>query len=125
MRSIVEIKATPLEAKKKAVVAPTLSHTEKTAEQHYRAAQPSLHAEGYQTVGTLVGVEIESIRKREKFTPQQCEVIRKAFAEDIATKSPPNRSKAEAFLSQNRDVFPNKNYKDIYDKVRNEWRNKK
>ena len=38
LRSIVEIRATPLDSASKSLVARALSHSEQTAEQHYRAA---------------------------------------------------------------------------------------
>ena len=37
---------------------------------------------------------------------------------------PPNKERAAAFLSENSELFEGKSSKDIYDKVRNEYRNK-
>ena len=46
-----EIRATPLDSTKKSLVARALSHSDQTAEQHYRAAEPEKKVEGLEVVG--------------------------------------------------------------------------
>ena len=75
LRSIVEIRATGMDSASKSLVSRQLSHSDKTAELHYRAAQPSKRAEGFGMVGQLVGMPdplptvdpIPATRKRRKF----------------------------------------------------------
>ena len=128
LRSVVEIKATPLDSSTKSLVARALSHSELTAEHHYRAAQPSGRAKAYQAVGELVGLPtvdpIPATRKRTRFTAKQTEIIMSAFAEEIATKRPPNKATADKFILDHQEEFAGKSSKDIYDKVRNQYRNK-
>ena len=128
LRSVVEIKATPLDSSTKSLVARALSHSEQTAENHYRAAQPSGRAEGYRAVGELVGRlsvdPVPATRKRSRFTSKQTGIIQTAFADEIATKRPPNKATADKFLEDHKEEFAGKTSKDIYDKVRNQYRNK-
>ena len=130
VRSVVEIKATTLDPARKTLVARALSHSQATAEKHYRALETSKRAEGYAVVGELVGVAMPSVgpapkrSRRKGFSQLEIEVIRKEFSEEIRLKKPPLRARAERFLKEHSDMFQSRTTKDIYDKVRNEWRNK-
>ena len=111
-------------------MARALSHSQATAEKHYRALETSKRAERYAVVGELVGVEVPSVGQapkrscRKGFSQLEVEVIRKEFSEEIRLKKPPLRAWAESFLKEHSDMFQSRTSKDIYDKVRNEWQNK-
>ena len=88
LRSIVEIRATGMNSASKSLVARQLSHSDQTAELHYRAAQPSKRAEGFGMVGQLVGMPdplptvdpIPATRKCRKFSNKQAALIRSEFS---------------------------------------------
>ena len=120
LRSIVEIRATPLDSTKKYLVARALSHSDQTAEQHYRAAEPEKKIEGFVVMGQLVGLPatlkvdpVPATRKRRKFTAEMTSLIQREIAEEIRTMRPPNKERAAAFLSQNSEIFEGKSSKDI------------
>ena len=89
--------------------------------------------EGFEVVGLMVGLPatlkvdpVPATRKRRKFTAEMTSLIQREFAEEIRTMRPPNKERAAAFSSENSELFVGKSSKDIhvYDKVRNEYRNK-
>ena len=51
-------------------------------------------------------------------------IIRQVFADEIKTKRPPNKETADIILEEHKEDFTGKSTKDIYDKVRNEYRHK-
>ena len=104
-RSVVEIKATTLDTARKTLVARALSHSQATAEKHYRALESSKRAEGYTVVGELVGVDVPSVvgpspqrSGRRSFSKLEVKVIRQEFSGEIRLRKPPLRAQAENFL---------------------------
>ena len=81
VRSVVEIKATTLDPARKTLVARALSHSQATAEKHYRTLETSKRAEGYAVVGELVWVEMPNVGPapkrsgRKGFSQLEVEVI--------------------------------------------------
>ena len=55
VRAVVEVKATCLPPDKKQAIARTLSHSDQTAEEHYRALERNKSVLGYQSVGEILG----------------------------------------------------------------------
>ena len=55
VRAVVEVKATYLPPDKKQAIARTLSHSDQTAEEHYRALERNKSMLGYQSVGEILG----------------------------------------------------------------------
>ena len=107
LRSIVEIRATPLDSSSKSLVARALSHSEQTAEHHYRAAQPANRSEAFKVVGQLVGLPtvdpVPATRKRKRFTAEQAAIIRTVFADEIRSRRPQNKATAETFLQTHKN----------------------
>ena len=102
-------------------MARALSHSDQTAELHYRAAEPEKKVEGFEVVGQLVGLPatlkvdpVPATRKRRKFTAEMTSLIQREFAEEIRTMRPPNKERAAAFLSENSELFEGKSSKDIW-----------
>ena len=75
-------------------MARALSHSDQTAELHYRVAEPEKKVEGFEVVGQLVGLPatlkvdpVPATRKRRKFTAEMTSLIQREFAEIGQTTS--------------------------------------
>lgn len=130
VRSVVEVKATCLPAEQKAAIARTLSHSNTTAEKHYRALETSKSVLGYKSVGQILGDPVEDgpstskstvprSPQRRKYSPAQNALIVAEFGACIDAKVPPDKKQTEAFLQKHGHHFPGRVPHDIYDRVRN------
>lgn len=96
-------------------------------EKHYKALETLKRAEGYEVVGALVGegrVKSILVKRRLEFSEEELHLIQSTFADEIRLKRHPLKSSAEACLAEHRELFHGRSYKDIYNRVQNEWRNK-
>ena len=120
IRKAIATKGTSFTDAERAALAQTMSHSQQTAEKYYRAKTEAVNRQGYEVLGKILDVPTgPSPKKRIRFTKQQNEVIKAYFAAAISMKIVPQRPTLEKFLEENRELFPGRDYKDIYSKIRN------
>ena len=103
--------------KQKEALAHSMSHTRATADTYYRAYGETKSLVGYDTVGRILDIPLT--KKRQRFSTQQTEAIKKRFSAEIEAAIQPSGEAIDLFLAENKELFPRRKRGDIYSKVRN------
>lgn len=126
MRTVVEVKSTCLPAEEKQAIARSLSHSNETAERHYRALEKEKRIMAYKSVGSILGAPVttEETRvapKRRLFSARENDLVMDGFMDQIAEKTLPTKDETKAFLAEHQPngLFIGRKPHDLYDKIRN------
>ena len=90
--------------KQKEALTHSTSHTRATADTYYRAYGEIKSLVGYDRVGRILDIPLT--KKRQRFSTQQTEAIKKRFSAEIEAAIQPFGEVIDLFLAENKELFP-------------------
>ena len=121
VRKTIMTKGSSMTNSERAALAQTMSHSQHTADQYYKAEEEARNREGFQVVGKIlkVAADMPPPKKRLRFTEERTTLIKTYFEDDIAQKLMPSTPALKKFLAEMGELFIGRKHGDIYSKICN------